>query len=314
MTELINALGEIPAASIPDEDLAMDLADLISVNHFQANRSEEEKPLPSNSVLDHFGFSRQPFSDTVDPDFFYQSSVHETALKKMTMTVEEEISLGLVHGKSGTGKTLLTQMLLQGLPPEFYRTVLVLVSPGMSKTALLKEILMELLTECEHLPNKTQDLLNLLHERILHLYGEERKLVILIDEAHFLSSDALHMLRTISNLETPRRKLCVSILFAESSFVRRLAHPSYQSLRNRMYLKAALGGMDLEETVQYITFRLLAAGCHTPLFEEDLYPEIQKHSDGICREINRICHNCLSEAYLRREKRITREIFSHALE
>ena len=262
--------------------------------------------------LDFFGFSAHPFSDVVSPRFFYGSSVHEQAFKKMLMTVEGEIALGLVHGPSGTGKTLLSQMLLEYLNPEAYAPVLVLVSPGMSKTALLKEILAELLPEGTALPAQTQALLDRLHGCMADLHGRGRKLVILIDEAHFLSAGALHLLRTLSNLETPDKKLAACLLFAEELFLRRLAHPSYQSLRSRIYMKVGLGPLRLDETVQYVKFRLLAAGRTSPLIREEAFHEIHKVSGGVCREINRVCHNSLAEAFLARQEIVDRETVRRA--
>jgi general secretion pathway protein A len=231
----------------------------------------------------------------------------------MAMTIEEDISLGLIHGVSGTGKTLLTQMLLTHLNTESHQIALIMVSPGMSKTSLLKEILREVLDEGDALPAQTQSLLDLLHNHIIDLYRQNKKLVILIDEAHFLTAESLHILRTISNLETPQKKLATTILFAEDLFLRRLSHPSYQSLRNRMYMKVPLAPMGPDETVQYIKFRLLGSGCTDPLFDEEAYAEIHKASGGICRDINRICYNSLSEAYLTGERKIGRDIVKKAL-
>lgn len=263
--------------------------------------------------LDYYGFTAHPFADSVNPDFFYGSSVHEKAFKKMVLTIQEDISLGLIHGVSGTGKTLMTQMLLTHLDPDAYQIALVMVTPGMSKTSLLKEILRDVLEDQEKFPAHTQGLLDLLHGHIIDLYSKNRKLVVLIDEAHFLSAESLHILRTISNLETPQKKLATCILFAEDLFLRRLSHPSYQSLRNRMYMKVPLASMDLDETIQYIKFRLLTAGCSEPMFEEEVYAVIHKGSGGVSREINRICHNALTEAFLQKKKTVDKEIVRDAL-
>lgn len=313
MSEFSNALHEIPASSTEEPDQTQDLAELISASHEQAQQDEKSWNASSMNQLEHYGFQAHPFSDSVNPDFFYASSVHETAFKKMAMTIQEDISLGLIHGVSGTGKTLMTQMLLTHLDPEAFQIALVMVSPGMSKTSLLKEILREILEETETLPAQTQALLDLLHSRIVELYSQDRKLVILIDEAHFLSAESLHILRTISNLETPHRKLATCILFAEDLFLRRLSHPSYQSLRNRMYMKVGLAPMRLDETIQYIKFRLLRAGCADPVFDDDTFHEIYKGSGGILREVNRICHNCLTEAFLKQKKRVDRATVNDVL-
>ncbi len=315
MSEFSHAVNEVSFAPVPDDELTSDLAQLISANHQVAEQAGEESwdSTPLNH-LDYFGFTTHPFSDAVNPDFFYGSRGHERALKKMVMTVNDNIALGLVHGTSGVGKSLLSVMLLQHLDPEKYRSALVLVSPGMTKTSLLKEILRELGEYNEKLPAKTQDLLDLLHEQIIDLYSHKRRLVILIDEAHFLSAGALHLLRTISNLETPQQKLTTCLLFSEDLFLRRLSHPSYQSLRNRMYMKVRLTGMELDETVQYIKYRLLSAGCKDPVFDEAVYSEVQKSTGGVAREINRICHNCLAESFLQKKKIIDVETFRNVLD
>ena len=313
MLERSHALPELqdpPAGPDPSGDLDSLLP--------ESQRREEPPSGPAawageaRSQLDYFGFTTHPFSDVVNPQFFYGSSVHEQAFKKMLMTVEGEIALGLVHGASGTGKTLLTQMLLNYLNPQAYEPALVLVSPGMSKTALLKEILAEILPQGTALPAQTQALLDRLHGRMAELHSQGKKLVILIDEAHFLSAGALHLLRTISNLEAPDKKLAACLLFAEELFLRRLTHPSYQSLRTRIFMKVPLTPMRLDETVQYIKFRLLAAGRRSPLIEEEAFHEIHKVSGGICREINRVCHNSLAEAFLAERETVDREVVRRA--
>ncbi|NOY52049.1 MAG: AAA family ATPase [Deltaproteobacteria bacterium] len=315
MSEFFNALNEVSVAPDPDEGVTADLTELISADPIVLDRAEEGSwnRAPMNQ-MNFFGLISHPFSDAVNPDFFYSSRGHERALRKMAMTVEDNISLGLVHGKSGTGKSLLSVMLLKHLDPEKYRSALVLVSPGMTKTSLLKEILRELGEYNEKLPSKTQDLLDLLHEQIIDLYSHQRRLVILIDEAHFLSSGALHLLRTISNLETPQQKLTTCLLFSEDLFLRRLSHPSYQSLRNRMYMKVRLSGMEADETTQYIKYRLLAAGCKEPMFDEAVYAEIQKATDGVARDISRVCHNCLAEGFLQKKKTVDVELLRNVLD
>ena len=230
----------------------------------------------------------------------------------MMMSVENDISLGLVSGISGTGKTLLTQMLLYNLDTEHYKPVLVLVSPGMTKTVLLREILTELDQEFNDKVRQTGDLLRLLHFHIIDLYQQHKKLVILIDEAHFLCSDSLHILRTISNLEIPEKKLITCLLFSEDRLLRRLHHPSYDSLRSRIYIQVSLDALSEKDVQQYIKFRLLVAGGKDDLFDYDTFSIICEESKGICRVINKICNNSLFEAFVRGEKYVSKAIVQKA--
>ncbi|MCP4713978.1 MAG: AAA family ATPase [Deltaproteobacteria bacterium] len=259
----------------------------------------------AGTVAEFFGFSGNPFSDAVNPAYFYKTATHEEAFLKMMVSVEQDISLGLVTGTSGTGKTLLTQMLLYNLDPACYTPVVVLVSPGMTKTALLREILLELDPEFDDSIRQTGDLLRLLHAHIIDLYRQQKKPVIIIDEAHFLCADSLHILRTISNIEIPEKKLVTCLLFSESRLLRRLQHPSYESLRNRIYLKVGLETLAENDVRQYIKFRLLVAGTREDVFEQDAFPLIQAASGGTCRMVNKICHNCLLEAFVQGEHHVS---------
>jgi len=49
--------------------------------------------------------------------------------------------------------------------------------------------------------------LRALQEHLLRLYGEGRRVVVLIDEAHAMPDQTLEEIRLLSNLESSRHKL-----------------------------------------------------------------------------------------------------------
>jgi general secretion pathway protein A len=262
--------------------------------------------------LSFFKLQLNPFADSVNPAFFYKTEAHDQVYIRMLLAIEHDISLALLTGVSGTGKTLVSQMLLKDLDPSMYQTILVLVSPNMSKTALLKEILSELgVTTTEgQTAVSAQDLLKQLQDYIIKLHDTGRKLVIIVDECHFLSAESLHMVRTISNIESSERKLSTCLLLGEQRFLKRLEHPSYQSLRNRMYLRSELLPLKKEDCDQYIKFRLLVAGREKELFAPKALEAIHKLSGGVCRQINKICMLALLEGFTQRKALIDEEIIN----
>lgn len=262
-------------------------------------------------IQSHFQLTNTPFADTVNPQFFYQTEAAEKAFFRMEHCIESGRALGLVWGQSGTGKTLISQLLLEHLDSEKYLPVLALATPKMSKTDVLKEILTEL--EVEEIPRFSFPMINAVHERILKEERQGRRVVILFDEAHFLSSDALHLLRTLSNLETPEQKLVTVILFAETTFVQRIQHPAYASLRGRIAYRTRLDPLTVEETEQYIKFRLLVAGGTGAVFHQDCYPILHEVSGGIARNINRIAENALLETYLTGLPAVTPSVLQSAV-
>ena len=251
--------------------------------------------------LPFYGLKDNPFADSVNPAYFFRTERHEEAFVRMMLAVRNDLSFGLITGPSGTGKTLVSQMILTQLDESKFQPMLVLVSPGMGKTALLKEMLMEMSVQPPVGPFvSAQDLLNMLGEAIMESHRQGRKPVFIIDECHFLTSESLHMIRTISNIELPERKLTTCLLFAEARFLKRLEHASYESLRNRMYMRTELSPLTAAECEQFIHYRLLVAGRMEELFVPAALAAIHERSGGICRNINKLGMLSLLEGFVHR--------------
>jgi type II secretory pathway predicted ATPase ExeA len=243
---------------------------------------------PAWDFIRLYGLRENPFADCVHPNFFFRTDGHSDAFRSMMLAVEFKTAFGMITGTSGTGKTMLSQMLLPHLEGERHQVVLLLVTPGLSKTGLLREILAELDIALPAGINRVQDLVKLLSNHLIALHENGRRLVIVIDEAHLLSADCLHVVRTISNIEAPDQKLTTCLLFGESRLAQRLEHPSYDSLRNRIYLRAELQPLTLDETTQYVNYRLMMAGRMADLFNSRAMQALHQHSKGIARSVNKL--------------------------
>jgi general secretion pathway protein A len=244
--------------------------------------------LPVCDFIGFYGLKENPFADSVHPAFYFRTDSHGEAFRSMMLAVDFQASLGMVTGPSGTGKTLVSQLLLQRFEEPKHRVVLVLVTPGLSKTGLLREILSELNLALPVGVTRVQDLVKLLSNHIIELHQQGQRLVILIDECHLLSADCLHVIRTISNIETPEQKLVTCLLFGESRLAERLRHPSYDSLRNRIYMMCELRPLSREEAAQYLKYRLMTAGRMTELFTEGAIKALHERAGGICRSLNKL--------------------------
>ena len=251
--------------------------------------------LPEKSFLEYYELSDNPFADCVHPGFFYRTESHAEAFRSMMLAIEFNASLGMVTGPSGTGKTLVSQLLLQHLDPAKYHAILVLVTPGLSKTGLLREIVSELNIALPVGVTRVQDLVKLLSNYIIDMHERGQRLVIVVDECHFLDADCLHIIRTLSNIEIPERKLTTCLLFGEARLAQRLERPGYESLRNRIYMRALLKPLRADEVGQYVKFRLMVAGRMAELFTTLALAELHAHSGGICRSLNKLCMLSLIE-------------------
>ncbi len=268
--------------------------------------------LPDINFIEYYGLKSNPFADCVHPTFFYRTESHAEAFRSMMLAVDFQASLGLVTGPSGTGKTLVSQLLLEQFDQSKYHVILVLVTPGLSKIGLLREILSELNLALPAGVGRVQDLMKLLGNHIMDMHERGQRLVIIVDECHLLDAECLHVIRTISNIEIPERKLTTTLLFGEARLAQRLEHPSYESLRNRIYLRAELQPLRPDETRQYVGFRLLVAGRMADLFAPDAFEPLHTHSGGICRSLNKLCMLSLIEGALRQQPLVDAAIVSAA--
>jgi general secretion pathway protein A len=250
----------------------------------------------SADPVKHFGFAAMPFADNVNPEFFFRTESHEEAFIAMKRCIEEHVSLGLTTAISGTGKTLLTQVLIQELDPRRYQPVLILAYPGMTRTALLKELASELKLEDLSRRPTTHALISAIQGHIIQQYIKGMRLILIIDEVHFLGADTLHILRTLSNIEVPEQKLVSVLLFGERSFLAKMKRPTFASVFSRTFARVEIRPLNRQETQQYVKFRLLMAGGRPQLFNDKLFPILHEMTGGIPREINRLCHNALAFA------------------
>ncbi len=237
-----------------------------------------------------FGFTKNPFKDNIDTDLFFRTRQHEEAIIKIKIGIEDQHALILLTGASGTGKTLISQVVMNDLDPSNYVRIFIFAYPGMSKGALIGSILDELEIDSGRLVN---DRLNALHEVALLYYKQGKQLVIVVDEAHFLKADALHVLRTLSNIETEHEKLITVLLIAEQTMHKRLQARSYDSLRGRITFSLSLEPLSMFDMEQYIKYRLLKCGGDTNLLNYEIYKTVHKSSNGIPREINKILYTSL---------------------
>ena len=194
-----------------------------------------------------FGLHKNPFKDTIDTKLFFLTKQHEEAAVKIKIGILDQHALILLDGSSGTGKTLAAQVVLRSLDRDSFATIFTSVFPGMGKGALLGAILTETTIPPARLVHYR---LAQIQDQAMSLRREGRRLVIVIDEAHFLSSEALHSLRTLSNLETEHEKLITVLLVAEPGLARRLAGASYASLRSRITFAIRLLPLTLEGVEQ----------------------------------------------------------------
>src|SRR5947209_2881792 len=243
--------------------------------------------------LEHFGLNEPPFRITPHTDFFFEGAERGATLEALAYAVLHDEGIVKVSGEVGSGKTLLRRMLMHRLPAEV--ATIYLATPSLARDEILHAIADDLELK---LPERRTVALRELQEHLIKLYGEGRRVVILIDEAHVMPEDTLEQVRLLSNLESSRHKLLQIVLFGQPELDATLAKSSLRQLRDRITHSFRMRPLPAPEVARYVDFRMRAAGYRGPqVFAPGAARQIARGSGGLTRRINILADKALLAAY-----------------
>jgi general secretion pathway protein A len=255
-----------------------------------------------------YSLKRNPFEITPDPSFLFATRRHNEALAALYYGVRRHKGFVVLTGEVGTGKTLLLRCLLQLLKQSDDVKYAYVFNGRLSPLEFLQYIAGDL-----GLPaagkNKSELLLQLAGYVVAR--GEKKlTTVLVVDEAHHLSTDILEEIRLLTNLETADEKLLQILLVGQPELDEKLDSVELRQLKQRIALRSHLLALDLNETKGYIERRLQLAGSPNPssLFPQETVAAIHRHARGIPRLINTICENALIAAYARQAASVAPDI------
>ncbi len=241
-----------------------------------------------------YGLREKPFSLTPDPRFLFLSEAHREALAHLLYGVEQGEGFMAVVGEVGTGKTTLCRTLLERIDPA--TEVAFIFHPQLNGLELLQAVNAEL--GLPHHVESRRDLLDALNQFLLAKKLEDRRVLVIVDEAQTLEHDALEQLRLLSNLETETEKLIQIILLGQPELDAILELPDHRQLRQRITVHWHLRPMTGAETRDYVDHRMrVAAGARRQVFTPRALAEIARRSEGVPRLINALCDRSLLAAY-----------------
>ncbi len=241
--------------------------------------------------LDYWELSEKPFENTPDPRFFYESKQHREALMRFMYAIHEAKGAALLTGEYGCGKTLLVRTVINQIDPHLFPVVL-LTNPRWSADELLSEIAYQLGTD--EVPKPKNEILRVINDHLYRNVTEGKHTVLIIDEAQIIEDPmTLEELRLLLNFQMNDRFM-LTLVFVGQPELRDHIRPIPQ-LVQRIAVKYHLVPLGLEETSQYIQYRLTVAGSlRDSIFTKDAIEDIYAYSAGTPRKINNICDLALA--------------------
>jgi len=245
---------------------------------------------------DHFGLSAKPFQLSPDAAFFFPSKEHKRALSFLEYGLDQADGFIVITGDVGTGKTTIVQTLLQRLDPSE------LMVANLVTTQLAEDDLMYLVAASFGLrvnANSKALLLRDLERLFVQQAQENRRVLLIVDEAQNLPPKSVEELRMLSNFQLNGKPLVQIFLLGQEEFRATLLSEGFEQLRQRVIATYHLNPLEEADTRTYIEHRLACANWHdNPRFTDDAFAAIYRSSEGVPRRINNLCDRLLLYAFL----------------
>lgn len=260
--------------------------------------------------LSFYGFEREPFGVTPDPDFLFMTPGHREALSQLLYAIHERKGFILVTADIGMGKTTLLEALRQELDST---TAVAYVSNSLLPFSAILEYMLEEF-EIEKPGESAAQRLVVLQNFLLERHRAGQNTVLILDEAQNLYPQTLEQIRLLSNFETTKEKILQIVLVGQPELLARLELPELRQLKQRIGMLCSIPPMSRSGTRSYIRTRLRMAGLRDMgLFTDEAVERIAAYAGGTPRVVNTVCDHCLVIGYADQTRRIDSGIVEQAI-
>jgi putative secretion ATPase (PEP-CTERM system associated) len=247
-----------------------------------------------------YNLKARPFRLSPDPRFLFRSKVHTKALAYLSYGLQTGEGFIVITGGVGTGKTMLSRLILSRINKS--KVVAVeLVTSQLESDDLLRLVASTL--GLAHQDLAKSSLLKNIETFLMARAREGKRVLLLVDEVQNLSPSALEELRMLSNFHVGEKALLQSFLLGQDEFRPILQSAGMEQFRQRIIASFHLEPLIKEEVQDYIFHRLRLCGWKgNPQFDKDVFALIHEHTSGVPRRINKLCdrvllYGCVEESH-----------------
>lgn len=257
----------------------------------------------NNEILSYFNLHSLPFSKEIKTDELEIFPSFKSIFDSLKMLINSR-GIGVITGKSGSGKSCLIRNLISSLNPGLYKPFYICHS-SVTLTEFYRHLAVSLGLE----PMARKDsMFRVIKMRVLALNKSNRvHPVFFIDEAHLLRNDILQELRLLCNFDIDSFNAMTIILCGQPSLNLKFGLTILESLANSIILNLSVDGLREEETFSYIENRIARSGNSSPLFTKNAMKAIHQASGGILRTINTIANASLIKVYQLKTQQVEAE-------
>lgn len=247
-----------------------------------------------------YNLTEKPFTLLPDPGFLYLSDKHQMALTLLEYGLHEHGGFTVISGEIGAGKTTLIRHLLNNMEQEY--TVGLITNTHRSFGELLQWVLHAF--GLEHKDMSRVEMHQRFIDFIIDEYAQNRRTVLIVDEAQNMDAGTLEELRMLSNINADKDQALQVILVGQRELRDTLKSPELVQFAQRITVDYHLEPLSADQTAAYIRHRLQIAGGNPATFTVEACKAVHRYSNGVPRLINLLCDTALVYGYAEHARQI----------
>ena len=253
---------------------------------------------------DYYNLKEKPFDISPDPKFAWLGDKHAEAIAMMEYGIIENTGFLMLTGDVGVGKTLMVNCLLRRIGSDII--VVKISNPKMAPVDFFN-FMSAKLGWGKKFNTKGKFLLHF-ENYLYELYGHNKQMILIIDEAQKINDNLLEEIRLLSNIELENKKLVNIFIVGQKELENLVNKEKNKSLRERIVIRYFIDPLSENETELYIKYRLKQAGSDSDIFKSDAIQKIHSFSNGIPRRINILCDRAMLTGFTSNIKKINSKI------
>ena len=259
--------------------------------------------------LAHYSLKELPFQINMDPKFIWFGERHKGILSVLKFAAVDSEGFLVITGDVGTGKTTLVSALMQ----QFDKNTVTanITHPKMEPRDFLNFVADEFKIHMKS--GEEGNSLTPFRRFFDDCHSENKKVLLIIDEAHRLDQNLLNQIRRLSNIELQNKRFLNMVFVGQDAFIDLISKKKNRDIKQKIAFSFHLNPLKGAEICEYIFHRLHVAGSIKSIFTASAIGEIYAVSKGCPRLVNMVCDHALWLGYQKGVKKIDAKIIKGCL-
>jgi general secretion pathway protein A len=234
--------------------------------------------------LDRLGLKEDPFKLSADPRYLYLGPEHLAVYRQAQAVISRRRGLALITGDMGMGKSSLARRLYDVYAGE-PSLAICYIHTAAFRSAM--DAARQISNALGVLPQRSfQRQMEGLEDMMANAYTTGRNVIIILDDAQLMNNEALDVLHRLYNFDYDAKVVQI-LAFGQREMT--ALFETNRAVNARVFVRLILPPLTLSSALQMVMFRLRVAGRNDPLINDDAFELLYEKSQGVPREIIRLC-------------------------